>query len=324
MSKQTVLLLGATGETGSSILEGLIEDGAFNITCFVRTASAGKPAVQQLKDRGLKVVTGDLTGSVEKIIPLLQGINTVISPIFHLDVKDHIPIIDAAVQAGVKRFLPCNWGTPAARGGIMDMRDLKEEVHDHIFRQRLGYTIIDVGFWYQLSYPRVPSGKFDYATAIPINEVYAGGTAPNMIMHKKDVGRITAKIIKDERTLNKRVYAYGDLLSQNEVHAIIEDKTGEKLELISKTKEEVRASLVAAIRAAKDNITDTSNPYRLALIQYTMTKYVREDNTPENAEYLGYVNGRELYPDFKFIKFAEFVNELIAGKVAKPYANRQF
>ena len=29
MSKQRVLLVGATGETGSSILQGLIEDGNF-------------------------------------------------------------------------------------------------------------------------------------------------------------------------------------------------------------------------------------------------------------------------------------------------------
>ena len=29
MSKQQVLLLGATGETGRSILEGLLEDGSF-------------------------------------------------------------------------------------------------------------------------------------------------------------------------------------------------------------------------------------------------------------------------------------------------------
>lgn len=176
-------------------------------------------------------MTGDLSGPIQEIVALLQGIDTIISAIFPLNVADQIPLINAAVQAGVKRFVPCNWGPPAARGGIMELRDLKEEVHDHIFRQRLGFTIIDVGFWYQASFPRVPSGKFDYAAFFPINELYAGGTAPNMLIDKRDVGRITVKIIKDERTLNKRVYAYGDLLSQNEIHAIIEEKTGEKLEL---------------------------------------------------------------------------------------------
>jgi hypothetical protein len=111
------------------------------------------------------------------------------------------------------------------------MRDRKEEVHDHIFQQRLGFTIIDVGNWYQVSFPRVPSGRFEYAAINPSNEVYAGGTTPNMLMHQRDVGRITVQIIKDDRTLNKRVYACSEVLSQNDIYAIIEEKTGEKLQL---------------------------------------------------------------------------------------------
>lgn len=115
----------------------------------------------------------------------------------------------------------------------MVLRDLKEEVHDHIFRQRLGFTIIDVGYWYVASLPRVPSGRFDRAAFLPIQELYASGTAPNMLIDKKDVGRVAVKIIKDDRTLNKRVIAYGDVLCQNELHAIIEEKTGEFLNLPS-------------------------------------------------------------------------------------------
>ena len=189
--------------------------------------------MQALASRGIKIVTGDLTTNSEALVPMLKGIDIVISSIFPLDVADQIPLIDASVSAGVKRFVPCNWGTPAARGGIMAIRDLKEVVHDHIFRQRLGFTIIDVGFWYSISIPRVPSGKFDYAVLVTLNEVVNGGTAKNMLVDKRDIGRITVRMIKDDHTLNKRVVAWGDLLSQNEVHQIIEEKTGEKLELVA-------------------------------------------------------------------------------------------
>jgi hypothetical protein len=64
--------------------------------------------------------------------------------------------------------------------------------------------------------------------------------------------------------------------------------------------------------------------YKLVWAEYGVTKYVRGDNTPQNAEYLGYVNGRELYPDFEFISFADFVDELVAGKAKKPYPHLQF
>jgi len=41
----------------------------------------------------------------------------------------------------------------------------------------------------------------------------------------------TVRFLKDGRTLNKRVIAYGEVLSQNEIHTIIERATAEKLEL---------------------------------------------------------------------------------------------
>lgn len=175
-------------------------------------------------------MTGDLTDSPEKLAGLLKGIDTVILTIFAFDVGIEANIIQAASKAGVKRLVPCAFGTPCPRG-IMPLRDLKEAVHDLIFAQKLGFTIIDVGYWYEISYPRVPSGKFDYAAVLARNQVIEGGTAPNMLIAKKDIGSITAKIIKDDRTLNKRVFVCGDVLSQNEIIAIIEEKTGEKLEL---------------------------------------------------------------------------------------------
>lgn len=192
-----------------------------------------------------------------------------------------------------------------------------------MFRQRLPFTIIDVGYWYELRFPRVPSGKFDYAAILPLNDVYAGGTTPNMLMAKRDVGRITVRMIKDERTLNKRVYAYGDLLSQNEVNAIVEEKTGEKLELVPRSAEEALANLKAAKAAAETDPANPMNMAGLAIAEYCVSKYVRADNTPENAEYLGYINGRELYPDFAWIKFTDLVDELIAGSVRRPWPQLQ-
>jgi len=146
---------------------------------------------------------------LETLTALLQGIDVVISCVAPPAVRDQIPLINAAAAANVKRFLPCNWGTPSARGWILALRDIKEEVHDCIFRHKLGFTIIDIGFWYQASIPRVPSGRFDSAIFMPVNEVYAGGRTPNMLTDARDAGRITVEILKVQRTLKKRVIAYG-------------------------------------------------------------------------------------------------------------------
>jgi hypothetical protein len=54
---------------------------------------------------------------------------------------------------------------------------------------------------------------------------------------------------------------------------------------------------------------------------YEYNKYVRGDNIPAYATYLGYLNARELYPNFQPKAFKEFLCELLDGKVARPYAD---
>ena len=53
--------------------------------------------------------------------------------------------------------------------------------------------------------------------------------------------------------------------------------------------------------------------------EYNASKYIRKDNTPEMAKYLGYLDARELYPDFEPIAFERFVDELVEGKGERPY-----
>jgi hypothetical protein len=209
-------------KTGSNIGQDL--------TCFIRTSSESNPASTRIRERGIKTVIGNLDDSTENLVALLQTIDIVICCLSPLAITSQIALIDAAVQAGVKRFVPCNWGTPAAKG-ILSLRDAKEAVHDHIFRHRLGFTIIDVGFWYQASIPRVPSGRFDRAIFMPNNDVVNGGEVPNMLIDARDVGRITVELIKRKDTLNKKIIAYGELMSQNEIHQMIEARTGERLAL---------------------------------------------------------------------------------------------
>lgn len=71
------------------------------------------------------------------------------------------PALDAAKKAGVKRFVPCARITVCPTGGSMRIRNQKEEIHQHIRRLGLPYTIIDVGYWYQASFPTPLFGRVD-------------------------------------------------------------------------------------------------------------------------------------------------------------------
>lgn len=60
--------------------------------------------------------------------------------------------------------------------------------------------------------------------------------------------------------------------------------------------------------------------YAIATTQYAWSWGIRGDNTPERAEYLGYLNARELYPDFQPKSFDAFVKDLLEGKGSRVYA----
>ena len=66
---------------------------------------------------------------------------------------------------------------------------------------------------------------------MPNNDVVSGGEISNMLIDARDVGRITVELIKCEDTLNKRIIAYGEVMGQNEIHRMIEVRTGEELVL---------------------------------------------------------------------------------------------
>ncbi|OAG36731.1 hypothetical protein AYO21_09115 [Fonsecaea monophora] len=318
MSKIKVLLLGATGETGASVLEGLAADDTFHVSIAVRPSSTDKPAVRALVARGFPVIEVDLNTKLDP--SLLKPFNTVISCIGPEAQQSQLNLATAAKAAGVKRFVPCAFITICPPGGVMQLRDAKEEVYNHIFRLHLPYTIVDTGFWHQISFPPLPSGRLDDIHFMGENNLYGDGSAPNLLTDLRDIGRFVARIIKDPRTLNKKVFTWSDELSQNEIYAVAENLSGETIDKKPVSLEEME-SIVA--KAKQDLDADPTNIMaRMALWthEYNLSKYFRRDNTRKNALYLGYLDARDLYPDFQPVSFVDYFKEILQGNGKKPYA----
>jgi hypothetical protein len=88
-----------------------------------------------------------------------------------------------------------------------------------------------VGYWYQGAFPTVPSGRVDYASLLIPNTTILGD--PDMktaLTDLRDVGPYVARIITDDRTVNKYVFCYGELLSQEERFVKMEELSEEKIE----------------------------------------------------------------------------------------------
>lgn len=87
-----------------------------------------------------------------------------------------------------------------------------------------------MGWWYELSPPRVPSGRIDYGLMAPATHLFGDGSAPSGLTFTQDIGLYVARIIADPRTLNKMVYVYNELWTQREIVDKVEELSGEKLE----------------------------------------------------------------------------------------------
>jgi nucleoside-diphosphate-sugar epimerase len=210
---------------------------------------------------------------------------------------------------------------------VLKIRDDKEIAFDAILQLKLPYTIIDVGFWYQISYPRVPSGKLDYSL-VPVapapNEYIGDGSTKNLLTDVRDVGEFVARIVKDPRTVNKRVVAWSDELSQKEIFDIVERYTGEVVERKYLSVEQVHEA-VAEVREKYKLASDEGKArieMQLYVKEYWLSKYVKEYNSREMALYVGYLDARELYPDFKPRSFEETFKEVVDGNAVKLYAGR--
>lgn len=69
----------------------------------------------------------------------------------------------------------------------------------------------------------------------------------------------------------------------------------------------------------KEDPFNKANQHALYTTQYHYSKYYRRDNTSENAKYLGYLDAKELYPEFTPRSFQAFARELVNGQARRPY-----
>jgi hypothetical protein len=192
-----------------------------------------KPATEALKPRGIEIVVGDLANqSVEEIAALLAHYDTIISAVAATAQLDQLKLVDAAAKAGIKRFIPCGFTSVSPPGGVMSIiRNEKEKVYQRIWYHHLPYTIIDSGTWFQIAFFALPSGKVDYAYMGESNTIFGDGNVPTLMIDKRDIGRLTTRIIKDSRTLNKRIVLHAEVLTQNMIRDIMENKSGEKIQM---------------------------------------------------------------------------------------------
>ncbi|KAH9925896.1 NAD-P-binding protein [Epithele typhae] len=322
-SKPLVLVLGATGFTGGSIVQGLLQAGTFNVAAMIRSESLSKPQTEALRTAGVEIRTGDIYDGVEKLKQTLEGVEIVISSVVAYCISDQKDLIRAAKEVGVKRVIPCDFASPGAKG-VREIHDRKLAIREYVLELGVPHTFIDVGWWMQLILPPPARSAVPAAQKPMYNTEYNKGTSPMLLTNLHHIGCWVARIVRCRgsypRTLNRAAIVWEDIKTQKEMFTIADRVEGEGEAFASSrvyaTGDEIRAkredAMAAAAAAPKD-----SNLQRSALVLfhragYRVSMHVPEENTLENTKRLGYLDVRELYPDMLKYTLEDFAREFYA------------
>ncbi|KAF5009114.1 hypothetical protein FDECE_4666 [Fusarium decemcellulare] len=299
-----VAMLGATGESGGLILEGLL---------------------QSQEPKGVRITAIDLNGSEEELSKSLKGIDIVIASVPPNALDTQLPLARAAKKAGVKRFVPAAYAMAVDPNGISTAQKNKEKIYIELEKIAIPHTIIDVGWWHFGFVPRLPSGATDYAIALPdflVNLIPEDGNMQTYLVDNRDVGSLVARIIADPRTINSRVMANGDILTINEMYDIAERLSGEKPERRYVSADKLESMIDSARGKIAAGQVDYPTLVGCFWLEYYYSSFIDGDNSPAGAQRLGYTLASDLYPDAKTTSFEAFFADILGHKLTLPYSNR--
>lgn len=139
-----IVLAGATGNLGSRIGKALVARGA-NVTALVRRATTAQK-VRAVAEFGATVALVDTSDRVE-VAKACEGAGCMVSAVAGLHdvvVAAQAVLLQAAVAAGVPRFIPSDFSTDFRKlpGGENRNFDLRREFHDELDVAHIASTAI--------------------------------------------------------------------------------------------------------------------------------------------------------------------------------------
>jgi uncharacterized protein YbjT (DUF2867 family) len=142
--KPTILVAGGTGKVGEKIVKALIKRGA-NVRAIVRSGSALEKK-EKLSALGAQVVVADMSDAAA-LESACQGVSCVVSALSGLRdvmVEAQTKLLEAAVAAGVPRFIPSDYSSDFTQLPEGENRnvDLHKEFQQYLDKSPIAATSI--------------------------------------------------------------------------------------------------------------------------------------------------------------------------------------
>ncbi|KAI2466068.1 putative oxidoreductase CipA-like protein [Annulohypoxylon bovei var. microspora] len=216
-----VAVAGASGLLGLPVLRQLLEDG-FEVTVLARKGT------NHNFPSGVTVTDVDYTSS-ETLIKALEGQDAVISVLGFPGLPQQIPLIEAAVKAGIKRFIPSEFGGDAHNEKVsqIPMFRIKKTAKDILMKEAASGNI---------TYTLISNGPFldtamQYSMFVNLKEkkinLWDGGERPYSTTTIASVAKAVSGVLKHpEETKNRNVFIRSTTLTQKGILEKAKKATG--------------------------------------------------------------------------------------------------
>ena len=228
VSGPTIVVAGATGNLGGRIARRLLEQGA-GVRALVRHGTAGE-RIQPLQHLGAAIAIVDLSNASE-VIPACSGAFCVVSALQGLRdviVDAQTVLLDAAIRAGVPRFIPSDYSIDFTRFPPGENRnlDLRRDFHGRLDKAPISATTIYNGAFADMLTGQMPLILFKLKRVL-----YWGDADQRMdFTTMDDTARFTATAALDPPT-PRFLRIAGDQLSARELTALVSEMTGKRFRL---------------------------------------------------------------------------------------------
>ncbi len=228
MDSSTIVVAGATGNLGGRVVKALLERGAC-VRALVRPGTA-QERVQLLERLGADIVIVDFgqpsqvalaCSCTSCVVSALQGLRNVILETQEL-------LLDAAIQAGVPRFIPSDYSIDFTKSPPGENRnlDLRRDFHKILDKASISATTIFNGAFTDMLTGQMPLILFRLRRVL-----YWGDADQRMDFTSiDDTAAFTASAALD-RSTPRFLRIAGDQLSARELTVVATEVTGEKFRL---------------------------------------------------------------------------------------------
>jgi len=225
----TIVVAGATGNLGGRVVRVLRQRGAA-VRALVRHGTA-RDKLQPLEAAGATISTADFS-SASQVAMACAGASCVVSALAGLRdviVDAQTVLLEAAVEAGVPRFIPSDYSIDFTKFPPGENRnlDLRREFHQRVDKAPIQATTIFNGAFADMLTGQMPLILFKLKRVL-----YWGDADQRMDFTTiDDTATFTASAVLDPST-PRFLRIAGDQLSARELAGVASDVTGKKFRLL--------------------------------------------------------------------------------------------